>query len=818
MGVEHEVRDAVEVPRLVLAFDTSSDFIALAVGRVHEGDACHSSYISKKLVASDDHPAMRQANVQLMPSIDVLFRENGLFKEHIGCVVCGLGPGSFTGVRIGVATAKGLAQGLGVPVYGVSTLDAVAWKAWASGYRGRLGVVADAMRGEVYPARFDLHEQGLIRLDPHTVTKAEVVSRQWQEAQEDLMVIGDGLKKYADAFPFAMGDPQLWTPSGRGLLLAFQAALEQGTQGSGQPGTLLPIYTRLSDAEENERKRLAAGGQIAQGALVDVPKSGVARLGQLEAVVYRPMASADLEQVSLLEAMLFAGGSAVSGERWSKEMFAQELAQRDRSWWVAYAADTLVGFAGALVVDGVLQVLDVCVAPTHRRRGIASALLGYLLQDGLDLGAQSATLEVRESNVAAQALYAREGFTVQGKRPNYYAPQEAASEQREAGSGQREAALIMGKALSPTLQEARPPSALLSDASQPETTHAPHPLQHPLILAIETSCDETAAAVIDGQGGLLADIVASQVDWHARFGGVVPEIASRKHTEAIAGVVDTALQTAGLSNWRDLDGIAVTYAPGLIGALVVGVAYAKGLSWATGLPLIRVNHLEGHIYANRFATDETPIQPPFVIALLSGGHTMLVHARAWGDYHIMGQTLDDAVGEAFDKTAKALGLGYPGGPVISRLAQQGDPKAIDFPRALLHSHDYRFSLSGLKTAVITYIKAEQAAGRPLDLPNIAAGFQQAVIDVQVAKALAALEETGCTTFCIGGGVAANKALRDSYITAMTRKGIHVVLPPQTACTDNAAMIALVALDRYNDKNYMSLADDAFAQSNLENPY
>jgi N6-L-threonylcarbamoyladenine synthase len=337
------------------------------------------------------------------------------------------------------------------------------------------------------------------------------------------------------------------------------------------------------------------------------------------------------------------------------------------------------------------------------------------------------------------------------------------------------------------------------------------------ILAIETSCDETAAAVIAGNGQLLSNTVASQIDFHARFGGVVPEIASRKHTEAIVGVVDAALEQAGLSSWQNLDALAVTYAPGLIGALVVGVAFAKGLSWATDLPLIRVNHLEGHIYANKFASGAT-IEPPFIIALLSGGHTMLVHVRAWGAYEILGQTLDDAVGEAFDKVAKALGLGYPGGPVISRLAEQGDAKAIDFPRALLHSHDYRFSLSGLKTAVITYIKKEQASGRTLDLSNIAASFQQAVIDVQVAKALTAFEETGCTTFCLGGGVAANRALRDAYTKAMERRGIHVVFPPNIACTDNAAMIALVAQQRFAEGRFMELSDDAFAHADLEQAY
>jgi N6-L-threonylcarbamoyladenine synthase len=378
-----------------------------------------------------------------------------------------------------------------------------------------------------------------------------------------------------------------------------------------------------------------------------------------------------------------------------------------------------------------------------------------------------------------------------------------------------------------------------------------------VILAIETSCDETAAAVVDGTGRVLANIVASQVDFHARFGGVVPEIASRKHTETIVGVVDAALAEAGLTEWRELDALAVTYAPGLIGALVVGVAFAKGLSWAAGLPLIRVNHLEGHIYANRLDEAATQggtqgdgtqgdgslvlsiaslhadfcdntrepspcvppsLHPPFIIALLSGGHTMLVHVRDWGSYRVLGQTLDDAVGEAFDKVAKALGLGYPGGPVISRLADSGDPAALDFPRALLHSHDYRFSLSGLKTAVITFIRGEREAGRQLDVAAIAASFQQAVIDVQVAKALAALEETGCSTFCLGGGVAANKALRDACRAAMEPRGIHVVVPPPHACTDNAAMIARVALDRFRAGRFMGLADDACARADLEAEY
>lgn len=334
----------------------------------------------------------------------------------------------------------------------------------------------------------------------------------------------------------------------------------------------------------------------------------------------------------------------------------------------------------------------------------------------------------------------------------------------------------------------------------------------PLVLAIESSCDETAGAVADGNGNLLSDVVASQIDFHARFGGVVPEIASRKHIEAICGVAAEALDAAGCA-WGDLDAIAVTAEPGLLGALVVGVAFAKGAAWARDLPLIAVNHLEGHLYANRIGRPD--FQPPAVASLVSGGNTMLVHMKDWGDYEVLGSTIDDAVGEAFDKVSKALGLGYPGGPVISRLAEEGDPHAIPFPRALLHSHDFRFSLSGLKTAVVNYIEGERRAGRALVLPDIAASFQQAVIDVQVAKAEDALTETQAPVFCLGGGVAANPALRRAYGELCARLDVKLVMAPLESCGDNAAMIALVALDRYDRGLFASLDADAAAHADLE---
>ena len=254
--------------------------------------------------------------------------------------------------------------------------------------------------------------------------------------------------------------------------------------------------------------------------------------------------------------------------------------------------------------------------------------------------------------------------------------------------------------------------------------------------------------------------------------------------------------------------------------LLTGVAFAKGAAWALDVPFIRVNHLEGHLYANKIGVpaDEPAFEPPAVVSLVSGGNTLLVHMKGWGEYVTLGATIDDAVGEAFDKVAKALGLGYPGGPVISKYAAQGNPDAIAFPRAMLHSGDLRFSLSGLKTAVVTYINNERAAGREPNIPDVCASFQQAVVDVQVAKAATALDQTGVPTFCLGGGVAANPVLRAAYERMCSQRGVRLVLPPLSSCGDNAGMIALVAFDRYCQGKFFSLDADAYAHANLDEPY
>lgn len=597
----------------VLALDTASTQMVLALADFDEATA------QVTLLASRQVDAPRQANQVLLTHAGQLLDEAGLCIGDIDAVVAGRGPGSFTGVRIGVATAKGLACGLAASLYGASTLDAVAWRAWHAGVRGRLGVVADAMRKEVYPVRYVLDDAGAIRLEPDTVAKPAQVAQMWADEEDGITLAGDGLLKYAELFggtPFSFAPQELWLPDGQGLISAFAQAFREEVAGTGDAAALVPVYTRLSDAEENEQLRLAK--------MTD-PR--------------------DAEKRARLQ---------------------HEIERDDR--------------------------------------------------------------EMRISRPKSESAF--------------------------------------------------------------ENVAAHEP---PFILAIESSCDETAAAVIDGKRGILADCIASQIDFHQRFGGVVPEIASRKHTEAIVPTVMYTIEQARLG-FEDLSAVACTIGPGLVGALVVGVAFAKGLCFATGLPFIGVNHLEGHLYANRYV--DPTLEPPFIALLVSGGHTMLVHVRGWGDYEVLGSTLDDAVGEAFDKVAKALELGYPGGPVLSRYAKDGDAKAIAFPRAMMHSGDLQFSLSGLKTAVITYINEQNRAGMDIDIPNLAASFTAAIVDVLVAKSLHACEQAGVHTLCIGGGVAANPDLREALVAELGKRGIRVIMPELSDCADNASMIASVGLDLF----------------------
>ena len=306
-----------------------------------------------------------------------------------------------------------------------------------------------------------------------------------------------------------------------------------------------------------------------------------------------------------------------------------------------------------------------------------------------------------------------------------------------------------------------------------------------LVLGIESSCDETAAAVLKGGREVLSNIIYSQIDLHTLYGGVVPEIASRKHIDKINQVIEEALRKAEVT-LKDIDAIAVTYVPGLVGALLVGVAEAKAIAFASGIPLVGVHHIEGHICANYIANPG--LEPPFLCLVVSGGHTHLVNVKDYGEYEILGKTFDDAAGEAFDKVARAIGLGYPGGPKIDAVSNEGNPEAIHFPRAKVGESGYDFSFSGLKSAVLNYLNSLEMKGEKANQADVAASFQQAVVDVLVGNSMDAVEKYGAKKFAIAGGVASNKHLRAAMEKACAERGVEFYLPPPILCTDNAAMI------------------------------
>ena len=326
-----------------------------------------------------------------------------------------------------------------------------------------------------------------------------------------------------------------------------------------------------------------------------------------------------------------------------------------------------------------------------------------------------------------------------------------------------------------------------------------------VILAIETSCDETAASVVMGGNDVLSSIVSSQIDIHARFGGVVPEVASRAHLESIVPVIDTAIAEAGILPTR-IDAVAATAGPGLIGALLVGVSAAKSLALVWDKPFIGINHLEAHLYAGLL--DDPTLEFPLVVLLVSGGHTMIIHMKGHGDYTVLGRTIDDAAGEAYDKVARYLNLGYPGGPVIDRIASEGNSHAVEFPRAMMHD-GLDVSFSGLKTSVINHVRRNPEMSNV----DIAASFQAAVVDVLCAKTLKAAQQVGAKGIVLGGGVSANSFLRSEMSRRGAEAGFKVALPSRAMCTDNAAMIAAAAWHRLKSDGPREL--DCGAYPNLK---
>ncbi len=326
-----------------------------------------------------------------------------------------------------------------------------------------------------------------------------------------------------------------------------------------------------------------------------------------------------------------------------------------------------------------------------------------------------------------------------------------------------------------------------------------------LILGIESSCDETAAAVVKNGREVLSNVINTQIALHKKFGGVVPEVASRRHIETIDAVIDEALSEANIT-FNDIDAIAVTYGPGLVGALLVGVSTAKALAFALGKPLVAVHHIKGHIMAN-FVSHKN-LEPPFICLVASGGHSHIVAVEDYTKLEIMGRTRDDAAGEAFDKIARVLGLGYPGGPLIDKIAKEGNPDAVQFPRVRMDKDSLDFSFSGVKTAVINYLHKLEQNGEEYNKADIAASFQNAVTDVLCEHTLEAALRRGSKTIALAGGVASNSALREKMTRTAEKQRIKVVYPEPVLCTDNAVMIACAGYYEYQENNFADMTLNA----------
>ena len=469
-------------------------------------------------------------------------------------------------------------------------------------------------------------------------------------------------------------------------------------------------------------------------------------------IVIKQATLLDLPEIMKLETASFAN------DAWPEETFRSELGAHHTFYILALEGNELVGYAGLSKLPGSDQadIQTIAVREDKRGLGIGRLLMNSLTQQATDLDAKEIFLEVRADNSVAQKLYKLFGFKQIGTRKKYYQPDGV-------------------------------------DAFIMKTDLKLKKNKEPIVLGIETSCDETGVGIVRGNT-LLANIISSSMDKHAIFGGVVPEIAARAHLEALTPVLDEALEKVNLT-LDDIDAIAVTNGPGLAGALMVGVGAAKALSVATGKPIYAVNHLVGHVGAD--ILDRGELQTPTIALLVSGGHTSLLLVRdLLNDVELLGETIDDAAGEAFDKVARVLGLSYPGGPEIDRVAKEGNPASIRFPRGLtlpkdMEKHRYDFSFSGLKTAVARHVELAESKNEEISIADVAASFREAVVDVLIKKAVSACKELGVPRLLLGGGVVANARLREVAKEQCEANGVELRIPPFSLCTDNGAMIAIL---------------------------
>ena len=839
-------RGSTLTPMLVLTIDTATSYVVSGLVEVNRRAGSWGTFEYSATTLSQRVQRNPRGHMELLvPHIQESLAEAGLRPRDVEAVVVGTGPGPFTGLRVGMATGAAFADAIGVPVFGVDSLSATAASV-AAGHQECL-VLSDARRREWYSATAT--EAGRLVAGPAVGKPADVLAEHGSKpiavaltaevarAIEKL----EGEEKAATEAWRIITEDAYPTPEGLALAGADQLWWLEGeghfVERLGRP--LVAQYLRRPDAAEPKRKertaavnfaaaaedvaafdRLEAEQRTAEAALEEAeleeakaePAGAVAGPAMAEPANTEPANAepanaesaveptaelltlnsaslADLEAMARIEQELFSEESP-----WSLDAFRAELAN-PRNYYVALrVAGQLQGYAGIALngptADPEWEIHTVALSPEQQGKGYSRLLMDKLFEPLQVIGGP-VYLEVRDGNAPAVGLYESYGFEVTGRRKGYYQPSGAD-------------ALTMFRP-----DEKRPGQG--EEGAQEGSESA----ESMLVMGIESSCDETGVGVVRmsapagdqeeaGSAPVVEELVnqvASSMEQHARFGGVVPEIASRAHLEAMQPTMRAAMRSLQKQTriGQRPDAVAVTIGPGLAGALMVGAAAAKAYAAAWEVPFYAVNHLGGHVAVEALTEEGCEPLKNAIALLVSGGHTQILQVDGVGKPMTeLGSTLDDAAGEAYDKVSRLLGLGYPGGPVIDRLARQGNRKAIAFPRGMMRPQDsrYDFSFSGLKTAVARFVERAEAAGQvgenAIPVEDVCASFQEAVADVLTAKALRACEDTGAKVLLLGGGVSANSRLRGLAADRCRDAGVELRIPPLPLCTDNGVMIAALA--------------------------
>ena len=846
-------RGSTLTPMLVLTIDTATSYVVSGLVEVNRRAGSWGTFEYSATTLSQRVQRNPRGHMELLvPHIQESLAEAGLRPKDVEAVVVGTGPGPFTGLRVGMATGAAFADAIGVPVFGVDSLSATAASV-AAGHQECL-VLSDARRREWYSATAT--EDGRLIAGPAVGKPADVLAEHGSKPIAVALtaeVAGaieklEGEQKAATEAWRIITEDAYPTPEGLALAGADQLWWLEGeghfAERLGRP--LVAQYLRRPDAAEPKRKerttavnfaaaaedvaafdRLEAEQRTAEATLEEAKADAAGAVAEpanaepanaepanaepadvepanteptVELLTLDSASLADLEAMARIEQELFSEESP-----WSLDAFRAELANPRNYYVTLRVAGQLQGYAGIALngptADPEWEVHTMALSPEQQGKGYARLLMDKLFEPLQVIGGP-VYLEVRDGNAPAVGLYESYGFEVTGRRKGYYQPSGA-----DALTMFRPDEKRPGQA-----EDGAQDTGARDAAAHGSATDAAESM---LVMGIESSCDETGVGVVrmsktdgdqEANGGApvveeLVNQVASSMEQHARFGGVVPEIASRAHLEAMQPTMRAAMRSLQKQTriGQRPDAVAVTIGPGLAGALMVGAAAAKAYAAAWEVPFYAVNHLGGHVAVEALTEEGREPLKNAIALLVSGGHTQILQVDGVGKPMTeLGSTLDDAAGEAYDKVSRLLGLGYPGGPVIDRLARQGNRKAIAFPRGMMRPQDsrYDFSFSGLKTAVARFVERAEAAGQvgenAIPVEDVCASFQEAVADVLTAKALRACEDTGAKVLLLGGGVSANSRLRGLAADRCRDAGVELRIPPLPLCTDNGVMIAALA--------------------------